>query len=74
MSREDWYNLGTTWTASGDWRQLFQHRPLNGRTTDPEAMDFDEASDLFFHGLKFARRGDLKAGRAQIATAYLLDT
>jgi tetratricopeptide (TPR) repeat protein len=76
MSRENWHNLATTTTTGDvdDWRQLFQHRPLKGRTTDPEAMDFDEASDLFLQGLKLARRGDLKAGRAQIATAYLLDT
>jgi hypothetical protein len=70
MSRENWHNLVTT-TGNED---VFQHRSLKGRTTDPEAMDFDEASDLFLQGLKLARRGDLKAGRAQIATAYLLDT
>jgi tetratricopeptide (TPR) repeat protein len=41
---------------------------------DPEAADYDEAADLFFQGLRLARTGDLSAARAQIATAYLLDS
>jgi tetratricopeptide (TPR) repeat protein len=58
---------------STDWRQAFQHTPLEGRTTDPAALDFDEASSLFLNGIKLARRGDLEAARSQVATAYLLD-
>jgi len=52
---------------------MFTHIPLEGRTADPEALDYDEASDLFLQGIRLARGGDLAAGRPQIATAYLLD-
>jgi len=71
MSRESWYEL--TGSSASDWREASQHKPLKGRTTDPEALEYDEASELFLHGIKLARRGDLDAGRSQIATAYLLD-
>jgi tetratricopeptide (TPR) repeat protein len=73
MSRESWSKQVGGVNASTDWRQAFQHTPLKGRTTDPEALDFDEASGLFLNGIKLARRGDLKAAVAQVATAYLLD-
>jgi hypothetical protein len=56
-----------------DWRVAFSHTPLEGRTTDPEALDWDEASEIFLNGLRCARRGDLEAGQVQIATAFLLD-
>ena len=74
MSREQWRSKSSaSGQTSGNWREAFVHRPLKGRTTDPEALEFDEASELFLRGLKLARRGDLKAGRSQIASAFLMD-
>jgi tetratricopeptide (TPR) repeat protein len=71
MSRQRWMN--TAGRPRPDWRVAFSHTPLKGRTTDPEALDWDEASEIFLSGVRCARRGDLEAGRAQIATAFLLD-
>lgn len=58
---------------SADWKALCKHAPLEGRTTDPKALDYDEAVRIFFSGLRQARRGDIESGGAQIATAFLLD-
>lgn len=76
MSRESWFRqCRPRSSTSNDWREAFRHRRMEGRTTDPEAMDWDEASDIFFlQGLELARRGDYCGGRSHIATAYLLDT
>lgn len=73
MSRESWFKQLKGGKPPSEWRQSFEHTPLKGRTTDPEALNLDEASDLFLNGIKLARRGDLEAARAQVATAYLLD-
>ena len=79
MSRESWYAGVRQKSASfseEDEEQLWQalqHRKLEGRTSDPEAAEYDEAADIFFQGIQLARHGDLTAGCAQIATAYLLD-
>jgi len=55
-------------------RAWFEHTPLEGRTDDPEALDWDLASALFFRGVRLARCGKLDLGRGYIAIAYLLDT
>ena len=59
---------------ASDWRTAFHHTPLEGRTTDPQALEWDEACEIFQGGVYCARRGDLHAGRAQIASAFLLDS
>lgn len=87
MSRESWYSAvqarSEIITRSTDGTlddaslqrivQSFRHQPLAGKTGDPEAADCDEAAELFLQGVRLARSGDLEAGCAQIATAFLLD-
>ena len=43
------------------------------KTTDPEARDFARSVELFRHGIKVARAGDLTTGKSKIAAAFLLD-
>lgn len=80
MSRDNWFSnarhstvLPNSDQADAETLAFMQHKPLAHRTSDPEAADYDEAAELFVQGLRLARAGDLDAGRAQIATAYLLD-
>lgn len=73
MSRQRWAEQART-NVTSDWRKAFRHSPLAGRTSDPEALAFDEAAEIFFNGVRCARRGDLEAARPQIATAFLLDS
>ncbi len=72
MSREQWANVSRS-VHNGYDISAFKHEPLGPRTNDPEALDLDEAYELFFNGVKLARAGDLAAGCAQIACAFLLD-
>ncbi|GFH52501.1 hypothetical protein CTEN210_08977 [Chaetoceros tenuissimus] len=74
MSRKQWTNQMRT-KSQVDVNNLHQYRhvPLAPKTSDPEALNLDEASDIFQIGVKNARDGDLKAACPQIATAFLLD-
>jgi len=56
-----------------NWREHVKHDNFEGRTTDQEALDYDEAVDLFRKGLKCAHAGDLGQACAMISTAFLLD-
>jgi len=71
MSRKQWADP-LSWHDINDISPL-KHEPLSPRTNDPEALLLDEAYELFFNGVKLARAGDLAAGCAQIACAFLLD-
>lgn len=51
-----------------------KYRTLKDRTTDPEAKNLDEATDIFRTGLKRARKGHIRQAVPLIATAFLLDT
>jgi len=85
MSREDW--IEHIWANAQKSNQIevtdtvtlqqlsnaFRHEPLSGRTSDPEAAKYDQASELFLEGVATAREGNLTKGCDQIATAFLLD-
>ena len=43
------------------------------KTNDPEAFDYDEASQTFLDGMKFARQGDYVKAIPYIGRAFLLD-
>lgn len=77
MSRQDWFFECRDHSLIPDdesqVRSNFEHTPMSGRTSDPEALNWDEACEIFFNGVRLARCGDIKAARANIATAYLLD-
>ena len=78
MSRDTWFNAtgGHRISSASDEQTIldaFRHNQVSTKTSDPEAADYDEAAELFFQGVKLARIGDLEAGCAQIATAFLLD-
>ena len=49
-------------------------KPLTQKTDDPEAKNYDEATDIFLSGVKLARNGDFEAACPQIACAYILDS
>ena len=60
--------------AAATWRKRAHHVPLRLRTSDPEALAWDEAVQMFRSGLAHARAGDLYQGTPKIACAYLMDT
>ena len=77
MSREQWY--ASTQRASAQRGRVVENirvsERLSEKTDDPEARDHDEATQLFYNGVKLARiSGDFEAASAQIACAYLLDS
>lgn len=61
-------------TASAACRKRAHHVPLRLRTSDPEALAWDEAVQMFRSGLAHCRAGDFHQGTPKIACAYLMDT
>ena len=75
MSRQQWDSLKTTKSELRlDWENLgIQDDRFSDKTDDPEAKDHDEATEMFYNGIKLARSGDFLAAGPQIACAFLLD-
>ena len=72
MSRLQWNN--NLKTPHRDWENLGIRDRFSDKTDDPEAKDHDEATEIFFSGIKLARSGDIKGAGPQIACAFLLDS
>ena len=47
---------------------------VSEKTDDPEAQDYDEATEMFYNGLRLNRLGDLDGATHQIACAFLLNS
>ncbi|GFH52316.1 hypothetical protein CTEN210_08792 [Chaetoceros tenuissimus] len=74
MSRTQWASYSESRHNEVDVDvDKFRHVPLAPKTSDPEALKFDKASEIFLTGLRNARNGNLKTACEQIATAFLLD-
>ena len=71
MSREDWYDKKR---QPIDWEKLGREDNYSSKTSDPEAKNYEEATEIFLKGIQLARSGDLGAACPQIAHAYLLDS
>ncbi|OEU21565.1 hypothetical protein FRACYDRAFT_235189 [Fragilariopsis cylindrus CCMP1102] len=47
---------------------------VSEKTDDPEAQNYDEATEMFYNGLRHERLGNLNAATLQIACAFLLNS
>ena len=70
MSRDYWFDKKRERT---DWENLIKKEKFSLKTSDPEAKNYDEATQMFLKGVRHARRGDLSEAAPLIACAYLLD-
>ena len=70
MSRDYWFDKKKERT---DWENLIKKEKFSLKTSDPEAKNYDEATEMFLKGVRLARRGDLAAAAPLISCAYLLD-
>ena len=77
MSRQQWF--ASQQTKAERFSDMENHlssqgERLSDKTDDPEAKNYDEATEIFFNGVKLARAGDFGAASPQIACAYLLNS
>lgn len=59
--------------SGSHWKDIAFRPLLAEKTTDPEAINHDKATELFQKGMKLARSGDLHRAASHIAGASLLD-
>ena len=75
MSRQEWFNSAQrSGSEAADLGIAVAREKVSEKTDDPEAQDYDEATEIFYNGLKLARLGDLDAATPQIACAFLLNS
>lgn len=71
MSRQQWYTLVG---RKHEIESIVASDRLSEKTDDPEAKDYDEATEIFHNGVRLARSGDMNGGASQIACAYFLNS
>ena len=75
MSRQEWFNSAQQ--SGSNFADLgigVAGEKVSEKTDDPEAQDYDEATEMFYNGLRLNRLGDLDAATHQIACAFLLNS